>query len=150
MVGKEKTDPFEFCQKQMKKAMDVFEEREKEMVKRRESMIRDKMTRHRLVKDYDSHQKAWYGRFVKGGIKRGHFWIWWDNRKIRNDKNFVEVKDYVNPYGKVGFDIRSKNVELKWHWKSVRDPIKFHKETLEEWLIKKVINHGEKIMEKVS
>ncbi len=109
----------------------------------------DRIICHQLVGDHEAHQKAWHERFVKGGIKRGHFWIWWENRQIRNGKNFVEVKDYVEPDGKVGFDIRSDDIELKWHWKAVRNPIKFHEESLEEWLIRKVIHHGEKMMEEV-
>ncbi|MCK4335104.1 MAG: hypothetical protein KAW40_00085, partial [Candidatus Aenigmarchaeota archaeon] len=70
------------------------------------------------AEDQETRQKAWHERFVKGGIKKGHFWIWWENRQIRNGKNFVEVKDYVEPDGKVSFDIRSDDIELKWHWKA--------------------------------
>ena len=110
----------------------------------------DNIIRRHLVADYDSHWRTWYERFVKGGIKRGHFWIWKDNREIRNDENFAEVNDYEDPDGKVGFDIRSRNVELKWHWKALKNPIRFHDESLEEWLIEKAIHHGEKIIEEVA
>ncbi|NIO22817.1 MAG: hypothetical protein GTN38_02195 [Candidatus Aenigmarchaeota archaeon] len=108
----------------------------------------EKVKRHHLVGDYDTNQKKWTDRFVKGGLKRGHLWIWKENREVLDNKNFVEVEDYEDE-GKVGFNIRSKNVELKWHWKSLKEPIKFHKESLEEWLLKKTIQHGEKLMEKV-
>ncbi len=99
--------------------------------------------------DYDTHQKKWIDRFVKKGLKRGHLRIWWDNYQIKNNKNFFEVKDFENPKGKVGFNIRSKNVKLKWHWKTLKEPIKIHKESYDEWLLKKAIHHGEKILKEV-
>gem|GEM_PF-2334174 len=108
-----------------------------------------RLKRRHLVGDYDTQQKKWTERFVKRGVKRGHFWIWKENREVLDDKNFLEVKDFENPKGKVGFNIRSKNVELKWHWKTPKDPIRIHEESLEEWLLKKAISHGERVLEEV-
>jgi len=109
----------------------------------------ERIERKHLVGDYDTQQKRWTERFVKGGLKRGHFWIWKENRDVLDDGNFLEVKDFEYPKGKVGFKISSKNIKLKWHWKTPKEPIRFHKESLEEWLLKKAIHHGERAMEEV-
>jgi len=109
----------------------------------------ERLKRQHLVGDYDTHQKKWADRFVKKGLKRGHLWIWWNNHQIKNNNNFLEVKGFENPEGKIGFHIRSRKVKLKWHWKTLKEPIKIHKETYEEWLLKKAIHHGEEIIEEV-
>jgi hypothetical protein len=109
----------------------------------------ERLKRSHLAGDQDAHRKKWNDRFVKGGLKRGHLWIWKNNREVLDDGNFVKVKNFEKPGGRVGFDIRSRNVELKWHWKSPREPIKVHDESYEEWLLNKAIRHGEKILKEV-
>lgn len=117
------------------------------MNRRENGKRKDRIVRYRLVGDYDEHQKNWHERFVKGGLKRGFLRIWWDNRQIRNNNNFIEVNDFEKSKGRVGFDIRSKKIKLRRYGNRLKNPIKFHKESLEEWLAKKIIYHGEKILE---
>ncbi len=86
--------------------------------------------------DYDERMEAWNERFVNKGLKRGHLWLWWNRRSITNDKNFLEIdKSFIVPESKVEIKVRSQ-----------KRKIKFHDETLEEWLIQKILFHGNNLI----